>query len=229
MTRLPPFLQPMLAVPGCPFDSQHHLFEVKWDGIRAMVYCDRDHYRIVTRHGRPLTDQFPELAFFRDLAPGTLLDGELVVLRDGRPALGRVQARQQAQAAPKIHALAKTAPAIYVAFDLLFEGYRSLTDCPLVRRREALRKAAAGVEGQPLVYSESVVGPGKAFYEQVVREGLEGVVAKRLASRYRPGRRTDAWLKIKPPAIGRAFVATRIGHSIRARNGAAQRGRGPIS
>ena len=200
MARLPTFIRPMLAVPGCPFDSDDHLFEVKWDGIRAMAYLDRDGYRVVSRRGRPLTDQFPELVFFNYLAPGTVLDGELVVLRGGKPAFGLVQARQQAQAAHKIHALVKATPAIYVAFDLLFDRYRSLMDYPFARRREALCKAVAGAEGKPLVYSEGVVGPGKAFYERVVEEGLEGVVAKRLASRYRPGRRTDAWLKVKPPA-----------------------------
>ena len=200
MKRLPTFIRPMLAVRGSPFDSEDHLFEVKWDGIRAMVYLDRDGYRIASRHGRQLRDQFPELAFFNDLAPGTVLDGELVVLRGGKPALGLVQARQQAQAALKIHYLAKATPAIYVAFDLPFCRHRSLMDYPLARRREALRTALAGADGKALVYSEGVVGPGKAFYERVIQEGLEGVVAKRLASPYRPGRRTDAWLKIKPPA-----------------------------
>ena len=206
MKKLPEFIRPMLAICGCAFDSEEHLYEVKWDGIRAMVYLDRERYRIVSRHGRPLTDQFPELAFFRELAPGAVLDGELVVVSSGRPAFGLVQARQQAQAAHKIHSLAKATPAIYVAFDLLFEGYRSLMDYDLARRREALGKVVASSEGRALVYSDGVVGPSKAFYERVVQAGLEGVVAKRLASRYRPGRRTDAWLKIKPRAGGKTLA-----------------------
>ena len=211
MAKLPTFIRPMMAVPGCPFDSEDHLFEVKWDGIRAMAYLDRDGYRVIGRRGRPLTDQFPELEFFNELVPGTVLDGELVVLSGGKPAFGLVQARQQAQAAHKIHALVKATPAIYVAFDLLFDQYHSLLDYPLAHRRGALRKAVAGAEGQPLVYSEGVVDSGKAFYEKVVEEGLEGVVAKRLASRYRPGRRTDAWLKIKPLVSQRTSRSTSFG------------------
>ena len=201
------FNEPMLAESSKKVPvGEDYSYEVKWDGIRAMAYLDRDGYRVVSRHGRPLTEQFPELAFFNDLAPGTVLDGELVVLWGGKPALGLVQARQQAQAARKIRYLAKATPAFYVAFDLLFDGYRSLMDYPLAGRREALRKAVAGAERKRLVYSEGVVGPGKAFFERVVEKGLEGVVAKRLASRYRPGRRTDAWLKIKPPARGTALA-----------------------
>ena len=93
--------------------------------------------------------------------------------------MGLVQARQQAQAAHKIRALVKATPAIYVAFDVLFDGYRSLMDYPLARRREELRRAVAGAVGKPLVYSDGVAGPGKACYRRVVQEGLEGVVAKR--------------------------------------------------
>jgi ATP-dependent DNA ligase len=200
MARLPAFIRPMLASPGSPFDSADHLFEVKWDGIRAMAYRDRDGYRLVSRHGRPLTDQFPELAFLGRLSPGTVLDGELVVLQAGKPVLGLVQARHQVQSARKIRALAKTTPAVFMTFDLLFEGHRSLMTAPLAERREALRKVVASAGDYSVVYSEGVVGPGKAFFERVIGEGLEGVMAKRLAGCYRPGRRTAAWQKIKPRA-----------------------------
>ena len=73
-----------------------------------------------------------------------------------------------------------------------------MMDYALARRRAALCEVVASSEGRALVYSDGVVGPGKAFCEGVVQAGLEGVVAKRLSSRYRPGRRTEAWLKIKP-------------------------------
>ena len=205
MTRLPRFIRPMLAKPGRPFDSQEHLFEVKWDGIRAMVYRDKDRYRILSRRGRQLNDQFPELAFFNDLAPGTVLDGEMVVLDHGKPALPLVQARQQTQVAQKIGVLARVIPATYIVFDQLFEDYRSLMDQPLMRRRERLARTVAGGGQERLIVSAGIVGPGKGFYREVVRARLEGMMAKRLSSRYRPGRRSDGWLKIKwlvrPPPI----------------------------
>ena len=197
MARLPRFIRPMLAKPGRPFDSQEHLFEVKWDGIRATVYRDQDRYRILSRQGRELSDQFPELAFFQDLAPGSVLDGELVVLEHGRPALPLVQARQQTQAAEKIRTLAKTIPATYIVFDQLFEDYRSLMGQPLVRRRERLARTVARAGQEHFILSAGIVGPGMAFYRQVVRARLEGVMAKRLNGRYLPGRRSDGWVKIK--------------------------------
>jgi bifunctional non-homologous end joining protein LigD len=162
-----------------------------------MVYRDQDRYRILSRQGHELSDQFPELAFFEELVPGTVLDGELVVLEHGKPALSLVQARQQTQAAEKILALARTIPAVYVVFDQLFEDYQSLMDQPLARRRERLAATAAGVGQERFILSAGIVGSGKAFYEQVVCARLEGVMAKRLSGRYRPGRRSNSWLKIK--------------------------------
>ena len=71
MPTLPRFVRPMLARPGQPFDSLDHLFEVKWDGMRALAFVDRDGQRIVSRHGNDLTEQFPELACLARLPPGT--------------------------------------------------------------------------------------------------------------------------------------------------------------
>ncbi len=93
---LPTFLRPMLAQPGRPFDSDQHLFEIKWDGIRALAFVEQTGCRLLSRHGLALDGLFPELAgIIGDLPPGTLLDGELVVLRQGRPDLSLVQSRHQ--------------------------------------------------------------------------------------------------------------------------------------
>ena len=84
------------------------------------------------------------------------------------------------------------------AFDLLYDGYRSLLDRPLVERRRRLRQLVLDLDRPQVVFSEGIVGPGRVLFDEVCRQGLEGLVAKRLASRYRPGKRTTAWLKIKP-------------------------------
>ena len=91
---LPRFVAPMLAGASGPFDSDEHLFEVKWDGIRALAFVEGDGSRLFTRWGREVTDPFPELAGLGRIRCGVVLDGELVVLRDGRPDLGSIQARQ---------------------------------------------------------------------------------------------------------------------------------------
>ena len=93
MDTLPPSIAPMLARPGKPFDSAKHLFEVKWDGMRALAYVDDRGYRIVSRHGNDVTDRFPELGSLAKLPSGTVLDGELVVLCGGKPSFSLLQRR----------------------------------------------------------------------------------------------------------------------------------------
>ncbi len=197
---LPRSIAPMLARPGKPFDSGEHLFEVKWDGMRALAYVDGRGCRIVSRHGNDITDRFPELGSLANLPPGTVLDGELVVLRDGKPDFALLQTRAPLCCQHKIRTLARTTPATYVVFDQLFDRYRSLMDEPLSTRREIMLKTVGHASHQQLIASDGVVGPGRSFYEHVVREELD-VVAKRLASRYLSGRRTGAWIKIKPRHI----------------------------
>ncbi len=218
---LPPFLRPMLAQPGRPFDSDQHLFEIKWDGIRALAFIEQTGYRLLSRHGLELGALFPELATLTDLPPGTLLDGELVVLRRGRPELSLVQSRQQLRNGHKIRVRAQTTPATYIVFDQLYDEYRPLLGRPLSVRRDVLSTTlgsagprcdtnhagdtdhAGETNHARVVFSQGVTGAGRAFFQQVVEQQLEGVVAKHLDSLYRPGRRNGAWIKIRPPAIVR--------------------------
>jgi len=195
---LPAFVPPMLAQPGAPFDSDDHLFEIKWDGTRMLVVRDGDGYRLVNRHRADRTPQYPEFACLAQLPVGTILDGEMVVLHQGRPDFGRLLSRDLACQPLKIQLLARSLPATYVAFDLLYARHRSLLSAPLHQRRAQLRDLV-GVLGHPqVVLSEGVGGAGREFFRQVCAMGLEGVVAKQLDSRYRPGRRTRDWIKIKP-------------------------------
>ena len=226
---LPLFLRPMLAQAGRPFDSDQHLFEIKWDGIRALAFIDETGYRLVSRHGLELGALFPELAVLGDLPPGTLLDGELVVLRSGKPDLSLVQSRQQLRSGHKIRVRARTTPATFIVFDQLYDEYRPLLGRPLSVRRDMLSSTLGLIgprcdtnhAGDPnhagetthggdtthggVVFSQGVMGAGKVFFQQVVEQQLEGVVAKRLDSLYRPGHRNGAWIKIKPLPVVRSI------------------------
>jgi bifunctional non-homologous end joining protein LigD len=84
----------MLATPGMPFDSQEHFFEIKWDGVRAMAYIESDGYRIMNRRRVDITSRYPEFEFLKDLPPGTVLDGEMVVLAAGKPDFSLLQSRE---------------------------------------------------------------------------------------------------------------------------------------
>lgn len=84
-SRLPRFVAPMLAQEGTPFDSPEHLFEIKWDGTRVLAFIDQSGYRLVNRNRADVTDRYPELGFLATLPAGIVLDGEIVVLRQGKP------------------------------------------------------------------------------------------------------------------------------------------------
>ena len=198
---LPAFVAPMLAQPGTPFDSDQHLFEIKWDGTRMLAFVDDDGHRLVNRHRRDHTEQYPECAFLAQAPAGTILDGEMVVLHGGLPDFRRLLSCDQARRPLTIRLLARSLPATYVVFDLLYCRYQSLLIEPLQQRRARLHQLVHEI-GQPaLVLSEGIVGPGILFFRQACQLGLEGVVAKQLGSRYRPGRRTQAWIKIKAKQV----------------------------
>ena len=195
--RLPDRIEPMLCRPGAAFDAPDFLFEIKWDGTRALAFRDARAYRLQNRKHASLKERYPELSGLHKLKAGTVLDGEVVVLRHGRPDFPALLKREQARTLQRVAAAARTWPATYVVFDLLYDRYLPLLDRPCAERRERLRAVAAALADPRVVMSEGVVGDGRLFFEQAAARGLEGVVAKRLTSPYLPGRRTDHWVKVK--------------------------------
>ncbi len=198
MTPLP---LPMLATPAEPFDSPDYLFEVKWDGVRALAAPAGRRWRLWGRRRAEYTDRYPELDVLGRLPAGTVVDGELVALRDGRADLAALLGRHGLARPDRVARASRQQPVAYVLFDLLAAHGRSLLGEPLERRRAALAELVAGLAEPRLVLSEGVVGAGRAFVRRVVAAGHEGVMAKHRASRYRPGQRSSAWRKIKPAAL----------------------------
>lgn len=200
--RLPDFIKPMLARPGEPFDSDDHLFEIKWDGIRACAYIENDGYRLMSRRQFNVTERYPEFDFLRKLPAGTILDGEIVVLdKEGKPKFRAVLTREQARSPQRYKALAKATPANFVVFDQMYAGYEPIMSLPLTQRRDQLAETTSELESDRFAISDGITGPGKAFFKQIVDRGLEGVVAKRLDARYQPGKRTDAWIKMRKSSM----------------------------
>lgn len=196
----------MLARIGAPFDDDGWLFEIKWDGVRAVSYLERDELRLHGRRRRDLAGRYPELAELRALPDGTVLDGELVVLgADGRPDFGAILARENGSAGAAA-AAARVRPVHYVVFDLLYLRFEPLLAEPLSVRRAELERLVGGLGGSRLLLSEGVVGRGRDLFAAACDRGLEGVVAKRLAAPYRPGERGDAWQKIKPQQVVHCLV-----------------------
>jgi ATP-dependent DNA ligase len=191
-------LMPMLAVRAEPFDSSEYLFEVKWDGVRAVAAREAIGWRMWGREAADYTARYPELEVLSRLPPGTLLDGEVILCQGGRPHLPSLLSRHQLLRPSQIEAQSRVRPVTYVVFDLLAIRGRSLLGHPLQARREILHGLLDPLHEPRLVFSAGVVGSGRRFFAEAVRQGQEGAMAKHLASRYRPGRRSAAWKKIKP-------------------------------
>lgn len=191
-------IAPMLAGTGSPFDSDKHLFEIKWDGIRVLAFFGNG---VVRLQGRKLTDataRYPEIASALAKLPGEgILDGEVVVLDDdGRPNFQRVLTREQTASRDSALLKARQHPVIYVGFDLLYKNGEPLFDRPL-RERKRLLSDLLKEPPSPIVESTCVLSQGKALFKEADERGLEGVLAKVLESRYLRGQRSNNWLKLK--------------------------------
>jgi len=176
-----------------PFNGDDWLFEIKWDGIRAIAYINGD-YSLLSRNNRDITAQFPELRELPRLAPGTVLDGEIVAMAGGKPDIQALLPRVQAGTG-KVPAGAGYPPVTYIVFDILEADNKPLTSLPLTERKKILLERVK--EGDHVVISVPIDSNGVDYYNAAVKLGLEGVVAKRKSSPYESGIRSTNWLKIK--------------------------------
>jgi bifunctional non-homologous end joining protein LigD len=188
----------MLATPvNDPFDGPEWLFEIKWDGYRAIAFIEAGKVRLVSRNQNDLSPRYPELKDLPEFvkAKQAILDGEVVALDEqGRASFSLMQQRtgfrpHGRKAAPKADV-----PVLYYAFDLLYLDGHDLRRVPLEERKRRL--ASVLVLGDSLRYSDHYEEQGKALFEIARQKGLEGILAKKRDSLYLE-QRTREWLKIK--------------------------------
>ena len=189
------FYRSMLAkeVPK-PFTDPEWVFEVKWDGFRAIAYV-REPFSLKSRNGRELIFSFPEVRELATLSGNVVVDGEIVILREGKVDFEAMQERNQVISSFEIDRRMRASPATYVVFDILEKDGKSLVNLPLMERKRILRNSVK--DGSNVVVSDFVEGRGEDYFKVVSQKGLEGVVAKRKSSLYEQGQRTGSWLKIK--------------------------------
>ena len=180
----------MLATPWPgPFDDEAWAFELKWDGVRCLLSTDGGAVSLTSRAGNDMTGRYPEIAGL-DLPRDLVLDGEIVALDEsGRPSFERLQGRMNID---RRLTGSSPIPVTLVVFDLLRAG-SPLLDRPLEERRERLERLSLP---EPLVVGDRFAGQSSAIWEFVQQNDLEGIVAKRLGSRYSPGARSPDWRKI---------------------------------
>jgi bifunctional non-homologous end joining protein LigD len=196
---LPEHVPPMLATPGAlPRDDAGWAFEIKWDGVRAIAYWQPGRLRIESRNLNDITRRYPELrALGEELGSReAVLDGELVAFDDaGKPSFGKLQQRMNLASESAIRRVAREAPVTYMLFDLLYLDGSLTTGLPYSQRRKLLDDL--GLNGASWQTPAHHLADGQALLAATAELGLEGVIAKRLTSPYRPGERTREWLKIK--------------------------------
>ncbi len=178
---------PMLAkLIEKPFDDKGWIFEIKWDGYRALAEKDRDVHLVSRNH--KLFQQFPTIIEELKKIPGKwILDGEIVILdKKGRSDFQLLQNYQR----KKVH------PPVYYVFDILFYQGKDLRHLPLMERRQLLKQLLKKARLKCVKFSDHIEEKGKAFFQLAKKKGLEGIMAKRKESLYRSSRTRD-WLKIK--------------------------------
>ena len=196
---MPARIAPMLARSGeLPDEDGGWAYEVKWDGVRAIAYSRPGELRVESRNLKAITDAYPEL-FALNAALGShtaVLDGEIVALDDaGRPSFEMLAQRMHIASRAQARKLARSTPVTYAIFDLLWLDGHSLMRAPYSERRARLAELA--LNGASWQTPEHVLGEGGSLLEASAEQGLEGIVAKRLDSVYRPGLRSADWVKIK--------------------------------
>lgn len=203
------------------FNDPNWIYELKYDGFRALASREGGKARLIYRRGRDSTDTWPDIAATIAKLPfeGLLLDGEIVSFDpSGRTSFHALQQRAQLQRPHDIKRAAVLQPCSYVVFDILaLEGF-DLRSLPLLERKRILRRVVP--HSGPVIYADYIAEQGEALFEEISRRGLEGIVAKRADSPYRAGR-SSQWLKV---ALGRrsefAIVGFTIGEGSRAGFGA---------
>ena len=195
---MPTVIHPMLATPtGRAFDDPDWLFEIKWDGYRAVAFIEDGRVRLVSRNQNDLTAQFPELGSLPQFvkAQRAILDGEIVALdQEGRSSFSLMQQRTGFHPGRRRLQRREGVPVIYYAFDLLYLDGLDLRRVALDQRKQLLQDRIKA--GEVIHFSDHYAEKGLALFEAAKQRGLEGIVAKRRSSAYEEKRSRD-WLKIK--------------------------------
>ena len=195
----PQHIVPMLATSGTlPPDEEKWVFEIKWDGVRAVTYLQHGRLHMESRNLKDITPRYPEVhGIARHLADhDVVLDGEVVAFDDtGKPSFGVLQTRMHVVGERDVANRVGITPVTYFVFDVLHLDGRDLFELPWTDRRAVLE--ALRIDGPRWKTPAAHIGMGTPLRQVSRDQGLEGIVAKRLTSTYTPGRRSKEWLKVK--------------------------------
>ena len=196
--EMPDFIAPMLAkLSTLPADESQWAFEVKWDGVRAITHSEPGRLRLLSRNDNDVTAAYPELRPLNSALGSyrAILDGEIVAFdQEGKPSFQLLQPRMHLRGEAAVKRQSQSSPVTYMIFDLLWLDGHSLMQLPYTERRARLEGLRLGSERWRV--PESFPGQGSSLLAATREQGLEGVIGKRMDSRYVAGR-GGAWIKVK--------------------------------
>lgn len=184
----------LLKQTGKPFDSNEHIFEVKFDGIRAVLFVSPKELVIQSRNKKNITHLFPELQSIKSLViKNVIFDGEIIIFDNGKDSFSKIQERLHLKSKSKILASSLENPVVFIAFDILYES-KDLTTLKLVKRKSYLSKYK---DTDCFIKSKFIERDGIKLYKSVNKMKLEGIVAKLKDGMYHINKRTEYFIKIK--------------------------------
>lgn len=190
-------ISPMLIAENHPpFNDEEYIYELKFDGIRCMAYLDQNTIELQNKRGKWVGSIYPELSRINEqVKDRCILDGEILVLKCGKPDFFEMQKRSLMTNSFKIRLAAEKLPVCFTAFDIVYCKDKIITDLSLMDRKKILFDTVK--ENGTIALSRHIEREGIAFFDLAKQQGLEGIVAKRKDSKYYFGKRTKDWIKMK--------------------------------
>jgi len=178
------------------FNSSDYIYELKLDGERCIAYLDKDFTELRNKRNIKINAKVPELSdIHKQVKRRCILDGELIVTKDGKPDFSEIQRRSMLTNTFKIKLASSSSPVSFTVFDILYYDDHEVTKLPLMQRKKLLEKNIK--ENERMAISRYIEEQGVEFYELAEKNQLEGIVAKRKDSKYYLDKRTKDWIKIK--------------------------------
>ena len=188
-------IKPMLLIEEDKiFNDSNYLYEIKFDGIRALIYVDKNNIKIQNRKGYDMTKLYPELNILKNIVGNKkcIFDGEIVIMDNGVPNFSKLQERSHLKDIKKIKYFEENYPVTFVCFDILYENI-DLTNKILIERKKIL----SNYKDNDYFVKTKTFNDGVKLFESIKKLDLEGVVAKKKNSLYIIGKRVKDWIKIK--------------------------------
>lgn len=188
------FIPMLLSKQEEPFNDSNYLFEIKLDGIRALMFGSPKEIIIRNRKKQDITRRYPELLEVKkNIKKKVIFDGEIILLASGLPSFEKLKKRILLENKNKILNYSKELPIVFVAFDILYED-KDLTNLPLIERKKILEKYP---DTDYFMKAEYILENGKDLFKFVKKHNIEGIVAKKIDSPYQMNKRSKDWIKIK--------------------------------